>query len=80
MLKFKLLLPDSTLFDGPVHSVTARGDLGQFEILKNHAPFMTSIHSGEVIVKKEGGEKLTFKVNGGVFLIEDNEAVLLGSL
>ncbi len=78
MLKFKLLLPESTLFEGNVHSVTARGDLGQFEILKNHAPFMTSIHSGDVIIKKEDGEKLTFAVKGGLFLVEDNEAVLLG--
>lgn len=79
MLKFKLLLPDSTLFEGTVQSVTARGELGQFEVLKNHAPFMTSIHSGDVVIKKEDGEKITFKVNGGLFLVEDNEAVLIGT-
>lgn len=79
MLKFKLLLPDSTLFEGTVQSVTARGELGQFEVLKNHAPFMTSIHSGDVVIKKEDGERITFKVNGGLFLVEDNEAVLIGT-
>lgn len=79
MLNFKLLLPDSTLFEGNVHSVTARGELGHFEVLKNHAPFMTSIHAGDVIIHKEGGEKLTFKVNGGFFFIENNQAVLLGN-
>jgi len=79
MLKFKLLLPDYTLFEGDVLSVTARGELGQFEVLKNHAPFMTSIHSGDVTVRKEDGEKVIFKVNGGFFYIENNQAVLLGS-
>lgn len=80
MLKFRLLTPDTTLFEGVVHSVTARGDLGQFEILKNHAPFMTSIHSGEVLIRKEDGEKLSFQVKGGFFLVEENEAVLLSSI
>lgn len=79
MLKLKFLLPDSSLFDGPVLSITARGELGQFEILKNHAPFLTSLHAGTVTLHKEDGEVLTFQINGGVFMVEDNEAVLLGS-
>jgi F-type H+-transporting ATPase subunit epsilon len=58
---FELVSPEKLLFSGEVDSVVAPGADGQFTVLANHAPVMTTLKPGVVTIN--GDEKLF--VRGG---------------
>ena len=48
MLDLKIVSPERIEFEGQVESVLVPGTMGQFEILTNHAPIISSLGVGEV--------------------------------
>jgi F-type H+-transporting ATPase subunit epsilon len=63
-LHFALVSPEQELFAGDVDQVDAPGVEGNFGVLVGHAPFMTALKEGFVIVH-QGDERLHFEVKGG---------------
>ena len=51
--KFKVVTPNEVFFEGEAVSVVAPGVLGYLGILKNHAPFITTIGEGETTAERE---------------------------
>jgi F-type H+-transporting ATPase subunit epsilon len=74
-----ILSPEKEIFSGAVKSVKVPGTDGQFEMLENHAPIVSSLTKGEVRVLKSNGEKMAFKVEGGFVEMLNNEVSLLVS-
>jgi F-type H+-transporting ATPase subunit epsilon len=74
-----ILSPEKEIFSGAVKSVKVPGSAGQFEMLENHAPIVSSLSKGEVRVIKDNGEKITFQVEGGFVEMLHNEVSLLAS-
>ena len=48
MLKLKIVSPERIEFDGEVDSVLVPGTMGQFEILNDHAPIISTLQKGFV--------------------------------
>jgi F-type H+-transporting ATPase subunit epsilon len=63
-LHFSLVSPERELFSGEVDQVDAPGSEGDFGVLADHAPFMTTLREGFVTVH-EGDHKHRFEVQGG---------------
>ena len=61
---FELVSPERLLFSGEVESVTAPGIEGEFTVLKDHAPFMTTLKPGWVHISGAGRDEKLF-VRGG---------------
>ncbi|MEL6474357.1 MAG: F0F1 ATP synthase subunit epsilon, partial [Pseudomonadota bacterium] len=57
-LQFSLVSPARELFSGEVEQVIAPGSEGQFGVLVNHAPFMTTLKNGVVTVKRGGSDDM----------------------
>ena len=76
-MNLTILSPEKQLFTGPVKSVKVPGAGGEFEMLENHAPIVSSLQAGTVRIIKENGEKVTFEVNGGFVEMLYNEVALL---
>ena len=62
--RFELVSPERLLFSGEVESVVAPGIEGEFTVLKDHAPFMTTLKPGWVRIQG-GGKDETMFVRGG---------------
>ncbi len=62
---FELVSPDKLLFNGPAQSVLVPGSDGDFVVLRDHAPVMTSLRPGVVAIEEEGGKTLRYFVRGG---------------
>ena len=63
-LHFSLVSPEREMFAGDVDQVDAPGSEGMFGVLPMHAPFMTTLKSGEVTIFNDG-EKTRLFVRGG---------------
>ncbi len=62
---FELVSPERLLLSEPVLSVVVPGSEGEFEVLKNHAPFMATIKPGVVTVTPANGAAQRFFIRGG---------------
>jgi F-type H+-transporting ATPase subunit epsilon len=72
MLKLKIVSPERIEFDGDVESVLVPGTVGQFEILTNHAPIISSLEKGRVVYALPGGEKKELDIAGGFVEVQKN--------
>lgn len=64
-LHFSLVSPARELFSGEVDHVIAPGTDGEFGVLVNHAPFMTTLKNGVVRVEDNGQTTMRLFVRGG---------------
>ncbi len=53
-LHFSLVTPERELFSGPVDQVVVPGGEGDFGVLPNHAPVMSTIRPGWITVHADG--------------------------
>ncbi len=62
---FELVSPAKLLVSGEAHGVLIPGTEGYFQVLANHAPFMSTIMPGVVEVSMADGTNSKFVVFGG---------------
>jgi F-type H+-transporting ATPase subunit epsilon len=72
MLKLKIVSPEKIEFEGEVNSVLVPGTMGQFEILVNHAPIISSLDKGKVVYALPDGEKKSLSITGGFVEVQKN--------
>ncbi len=75
MLQLKIVSPERIEYDGAVESIQVPGTLGQFEILTNHAPIISSLGVGEVVYTTADG-KHTINIHGGFVEVQKNKVSL----
>ena len=75
-LKLQIVTPDGIAFSDHVEMVTLPGSEGQLGVLPQHVPLMTQIVPGEVIVRKDGKDRLLAVGEGLVEITSDSVAIL----
>jgi len=76
-MNINVLTPDREIFQGAITSVKVPGTNGEFQVLKNHAPIVSSLASGKVFITKEDGSPFNFEIAGGFIEVLNNEIALL---
>jgi len=76
-MNLTVLTPDNEIFQGEVSSVKVPGADGQFEVLKDHAPVVAALSSGNVRLIKSDNNKMNFSINKGFIEVLNNEIALL---
>jgi F-type H+-transporting ATPase subunit epsilon len=62
---FDLVSPEKLLFSSEVTQVDIPGAEGDFGVLAGHAPIVTTLRPGILVIYGEAGEQLRVVVNGG---------------
>ena len=75
-MQLEIITPDKTVFSGEVSSVHVPGTSGQFQVLKKHAPIISTLINGKVKVKADSGTQV-FDVKGGVVEVLNDKIILL---
>jgi F-type H+-transporting ATPase subunit epsilon len=75
-LAFDIITAERIVYSAEVDIVVAPGVEGQLGILPNHAPLMTMLQPGELIVRKDGQEEVMF-VSGGFLEMQGNRVTVL---
>ncbi len=75
--QIEIVTPQKLYFSGEVVSVTAPGENGLFQILKNHAPLLSSLKNGKVKLALADKSEKSFSISDGFFEVSSNKAILL---
>ncbi|MFN0192131.1 MAG: F0F1 ATP synthase subunit epsilon [Aestuariivirga sp.] len=76
-LHFELVSPAKLLFSGEVASVTIPGTEGDMGILPGHAPVLSTLRPGVVIISREGSADEKIFVRGGFAEVNPQGLTLL---
>ena len=71
--------PERTVFDGKVDMVELPAEMGEFQVLVNHSPLISSLAVGEVRYVA-GKESQSVAVKGGFVEVRDNQVSVCAEL
>ncbi len=76
-MKVEIITPDKTIFSGEATLVQLPGANGSFEVMKNHAPLITILKTGEIRILGKDEKVQLFQINGGVVEVLKNKVLVL---
>ena len=77
--RFDLVSPEKLLFSGEVNQVDVPGTEGEFGVLAGHAPLVTTLRPGILVIHGEGGAE-RIVVNGGFAEVGANGLTVLADM
>jgi F-type H+-transporting ATPase subunit epsilon len=79
-LNLEIITPEKPIFKDQIEAVTIPGTQGSFQILKNHAPIISSFEIGIIKIKKASAETFYTTAGGTVEVSKNNVLVLADSI
>ena len=73
----EIIAPDHQLYSGEVDLVQVPGSKGSFQILRNHAPIISTLDQGQIRIVDQKGATTFFDVDGGVIEAKNNKIIIL---
>ena len=75
-MRLEIITAESRVYADDVEVLVAPGIDGELGILPHHAPLMTALQPGEIIIRK-GGEETYLAVSGGFLEVMGNQVTIL---
>ncbi len=72
-MNVEIITPEKTIYSGIVEMVRVPGTQKPFQMLKNHAPIISTLEKGQVEIRKTDGEIVKFDVKKGYIKCADNK-------
>ncbi len=72
----EIVTPDKKVFEGDVKGVQLPGVDGSFEILENHAAFISALGNGKLRLTTVEGKR-TMNIEGGTVEVANNKVTVL---
>ncbi len=76
-MKIEIITPDKKVFEGDVRSVRVPGKKGSFQVLKDHAPIISTLDAATVKITDLQNKETTIEITGGVIEVKANKIILL---
>ena len=76
-MKLDIVTAEGVVFSGDVDAVVAPGVEGQLGILSHHAPLMTTLQPGELLIRGGGGAELSLAITGGFLEVRPDRVIVL---
>ena len=76
-IRCDIVSAEQEIFHGEATLVVATGELGELGIAPKHAPLITRLKPGKVVVTLPGGEKLDFAISGGILEVQPQVVTVL---
>ena len=72
-----IVSPEAEIFSGLAEKLFVSGEMGDLEILFNHAPLLTSLKPGPVWIVKQNGQEELFYISGGMLEVQPKVTTIL---
>jgi F-type H+-transporting ATPase subunit epsilon len=76
-IQVEIVTPRRELFNGEVQMITLPGIDGQMGVMGQHAPLLTTLDIGEIILHRPGEEDDYIAVTGGVVEVRPDKVIVL---
>jgi F-type H+-transporting ATPase subunit epsilon len=76
-MKIEIITPDKKIYEGEIKSVRVPGKKGSFQVLKDHAPIISTLESGLVRMIDEANNEVIYDITGGIIEVKANKVILL---
>ena len=76
-IQVEIVTPRRELFSGEVQMITLPGIEGQMGVMGQHAPLLTTLDIGEIILHRPGEEDDYIAVTGGVVEVRPDKVIIL---
>ena len=76
-LILEIITVDKEIFSGEIISVTAPGTIGEFQVLYNHAPLVSTLEIGKIKIVEPPNKESIFAVSGGIIEVRENKVIIL---
>ncbi len=76
-LNLNIITPSKSVYSGEVKAVTVPGTIGSFQVLKNHAPIISTLEIGLVKIELPDGSTEFYSTGGGTVEVLNNKITLL---
>ena len=73
----EIITPEEKLFEGEVSYVKFPGTDGEFGVLNNHAPIISTLTKGTIEVTDINNLRNSFEIKGGVIELKNNKIIVL---
>ena len=74
---FEIITPVRVVYNGVVQGISAHGTEGSFGVLADHAPLITELETGIIMVEDSSGKTMRFAAEGGFLEVVANNVVVL---
>ncbi|MBB4755620.1 F0F1 ATP synthase subunit epsilon [Xanthomonas arboricola] len=76
-IRCDIVSAEKEIFHGEATLVVATGELGELGIAPKHAPLITRLKPGKVVVTTANGEHLDFAISGGILEVQPQVVTVL---
>lgn len=76
-IRCDIVSAEQEIFRGEATLVVATGELGELGIAPKHAPLITRLKPGKVVVTTPNGEQLDFAISGGILEVQPQVVTVL---
>ncbi|MGH8031545.1 MAG: F0F1 ATP synthase subunit epsilon [Luteimonas sp.] len=76
-IRCDIVSAEAEIFSGEAQLVVATGEIGELGIAPRHAPLITRLRPGKVVVTRPGGETLDFAISGGILEVQPQLVTIL---
>jgi ATP synthase, F1 epsilon subunit (delta in mitochondria) len=76
-IRCDIVSAEQEIFHGEATLVVATGEMGELGIAPKHAPLITRLKPGKVVVTTPAGEHLDFAISGGILEVQPQLVTVL---
>ena len=76
-IRCDIVSAEAEIFQGEATLVVATGEMGELGIAPRHAPLITRLKPGKVVVTQPDGSKLDFAIGGGILEVQPQVVTIL---
>ena len=79
-INLEIITPEKIIYKDSVDSITVPGTKGMFQVLKDHAPLMSTIEIGVITLKKNDESTYLTTAGGTIEVLNNNVLILADSV
>ena len=76
-IRCDIVSAEAEIYSGEATLVVATGEIGELGIAPRHAPLITRLKPGKVVVTTPDGEQLDFAIGGGILEVQPTVVTVL---
>jgi F-type H+-transporting ATPase subunit epsilon len=76
-INIEIITPSKSAYKGNVRTIWVPGQLGNFQVLFNHAPILSNLDVGRIKIEDVSGQVTEYSTGGGTVEVNNNKVLVL---